>query len=405
MKRFQVSKLALIISMMSCSSLTYAAAFQFYELGTPVIGTAGVGQAANANDASTAYFNPAGMSALATSQVMLGGQFILPYTNFSPNTSNTITGNNGGTASLLAPGFDSYYVYRATPKLGLGVSLTSPYGGAYSYNDHWVGRYIVQQMTFYTIDLNPVVSYQLNSWLSLGAGIVFEYANLNQNFALPIAPTVDGQADINVDNLNTGFNLGVLVTPDSATKVGVAYRSQIVHHLHGNSDFLNIASTPATQSRMTMPANIIVSMTRMLSDKFTLLGEAGWSDWSSMRNTIVTVDGFTEVTPLNWNSTYRVGLGGRYQFRPALLLQAGVSYDSSPTNTNQRLPSLPVDRQIRFGAGLEYALIKAVTLATSYEYMNLGKAHINNTTALGTLSGSYPRNYANVFQISLNVSC
>lgn len=405
MKRFQLSRLAILIGMMSCSQLTYAAAFQFYELGSPVIGTAGVGQAALANDASTSYFNPAGMTALTTSAVLLGGQFILPYANFTPNSSTTITGNNGGSAGLLAPGFDGYYVFRPMPKLGFGVSLTSPYGGALSYNDHWAGRYVVQQMTFYAVDLNPVAAYQFNSWLSFGAGIVVEYANLSQTLALRLSPTLDGQANIKVDNFATGFNLGVLVTPDAATKIGVAYRSQIVHHLSGNSDFLNISTTPATQSRMTMPANIIVSLARALTSQFTLLGEAGWSDWSSMRNSIISVDGFTAVTPMNWRNTYRVGLGGRYQVRQPLVLQAGVSYDSSPTNSAYRLPDLPVDRQIRVGAGVEYTLIKAVVIAASYEYMNLGSANINNTSALGVLSGYYPRNYANVAQVSLNVSC
>jgi long-subunit fatty acid transport protein len=48
-------------------STSYAAAFQLYKLGTPIIASAGVGQAALAADASTAYFNPAGMTALPRS--------------------------------------------------------------------------------------------------------------------------------------------------------------------------------------------------------------------------------------------------------------------------------------------------------------------------------------------------
>lgn len=405
MKRFRLSRLAVFIGLMTCGQLSYAAAFQFYELATPVIGTAGVGQAAIANDASTAYFNPAGMTFLSGSQLMLGSQFILPYTNFSPNSANTITGNNGGTASLLAPGIGAYYVYRATPKLGLGVSLTSPYGGALSYNNHWVGRYNVQQMTFYTVALNPTIAYQANSWLSVGGGIVVEYANLSQTLALRLTPLLDGQANIKVDNVAPGFNLGVLLAPDAATKVGVTYRSQIIHRLHGNTDFLNISITPNTSTRMVMPANIIASLSRALNSKFTLLGELGWADWSSMRDTVVTIAGFTAVTPQNWRNTYRAGLGGRYQFKPSLLLQAGVSYDSSPTISTRRLPDLPVDRQIRIGAGIEYALVKAAMLGVSYEYMNLGRGSISNTSSLGVLSGSYSRNYANVFQVSLNVNC
>src|SRR5580692_2999585 len=66
----------------------FPAAFQLYELGTPVIGTAGVGQAALASDASTAYFNPAGMTQLPTSEFMLGTQVLLPYAEFGKNNQN-----------------------------------------------------------------------------------------------------------------------------------------------------------------------------------------------------------------------------------------------------------------------------------------------------------------------------
>lgn len=406
MKTFRYAKLTVLLSLISCCPDAYAAAFQFYEVGAPIIGTAGVGQAALANDASTAYFNPAGMTNLDSSELMLGLQFILPYTNFSPNSSNSISGNNGGSASLLAPGLGAYYVYHYSPKVSVGFDLNSPYGGALSYNNHWVGRYNVQQMMFYTVDANPTVAYQINPMISIGGGIVIEYANLTQTLAIPIVPALlDGQANIKVDNVAPGFNLGVLFTPDEATRIGVAYRSQIVHHLSGNTDLLNISATPTTRTKMVMPANIIASVTRALTSNITILGELGWANWSSMKTTMVTIDGFSAVTPNNWSNTYRAGIGGRFQVMPSLLVQTGVSYDSSPTTSSKRLPNLPVDGQWRFGAGLEYALIKQATLAASYEFMHLGSAPISNASSLGVLSGSYSRNYANVFQISLNVAC
>jgi long-chain fatty acid transport protein len=402
------SRLVLLIMSAGCflnSTLTHAAAFQFYELATPIIGSAGVGQAAVADDASTSYFNPAGMSLLNSSQVMLGSQVILPYANFSVGSVNTISGNNGGSAGVLAPGLGGYYVYHFSPKINFGISLTSPYGGAFSYDNHWVGRYVVQQTTFYTMDLNPTISYQVNSWLSVGGGFVYEYANLNQTVALPLTPTVDGQANINVANFAPSFNAGVLFTPRPETKIGIAFRYQIVHDLSGNTNFLNISATPKTTTKMVMASNVIASLAQMIGQKFTLLGELGWADWSSMKNSIITIDGYSSITPNNWNDTYRVGLGGRYQFTSAFMYQLGVSYDSSPTTTSKRLPDLPVDGQVRVGTGIKYNLIPAVALGISYEYMYLGKADIRNTSSMGVLAGSYSRNFANVFQASLNVSC
>lgn len=405
MKRRRLSLFLAASAPLFMSQLAYAAAFQLYELGTPIVGTAGVGQAAVANDASTVYFNPAGMTDLPATEVMLGSEVILPYTNFSANSSNTIAGNNGGNAGQLAPIVSGYYVYNFSPKFKMGLGVTSPYAGALYYTNHWVGRYIVQQMSLLTINVNPAIAYKINDWLSLGAGASIEYASLYQTVALRLSPVVDGQASINTGNFAPGFNLAVFLTPYPTTKIGIAYRSQIVHHLTGNINFLNISTTPAVRTKMVMPANIIASISQHVNDQFTVLGELGWADWSSMRNTVLTVDGFSAVTSQNWSNTYRVGLGGQYHFQSPLLLQAGVSYDSSPTTSSKRTPNLPMDRQIRVGAGVEYNMSRAITLGLSYEYMNMGSAPIHNTSKIGTLSGSYSRNYTNFFQASLNVSC
>ncbi len=405
MRFFRLSLLTTFITTTVFSHAALAAAFQLYELGTPIIGTAGVGQAAVAEDASTAYFNPAGMALLKTSNVMVGSQLLLSYANFSRNTSaTTILGNNGGNAAGLTPGVDLYYAYSYSPNLKFGISLTSPYGGMLNYNDGWVGRFVVQGVTFYTLNLNPSIAYRINDKVSIGGGLSLEYMNLQETVALPIpiTPLVDGQAKVNLDSWAPGFNLGVMFTPRESTKIGIAYRSKITHDLHGSTTFLRITSTPNTSSQMVMPQNIIMSLAQDIK-QFTLLGEVGWANWATMRDTTLTVDGFSAVTPRDWNNTYRIGLGGQYKINPLFLVQAGASFDSSPTNSSHRLPDLPMDRQVRLGIGLMYTLIKQVTLGASYEYMNLGHANINNFSSNGALVGSYSRNYANTMQISLNV--
>ncbi len=398
-------RLSLAIVSMNMFNPVFAAAFQFYELGTPIIGTAGVGQAAVANDASTSYFNPAGMTQLTDTQFMIGSQLILPYTHFSISPENTIHGNNGGEAASLTPGADFFYAYSFSPQLKFGVSFTTPYAGMLDYNDGWVGKFIVQDMTLYALNFNPAMAYKVNDWLSLGAGVSIEYANLQQTVSLPLTPLIDDQADIRVDNLAPGFNIGLMALPTATTKLGLAYRSEIVHKLRGQTTIIRIIDQPDTSTRMTMPQNIILSLEQKLTNKANLLGELGWANWSSMQNTVVNVVNYTETTTLNWKNTYRVGLGMQYQITDPVLLQTGASYDSSPTKASLRTPDMPMDRQIRLGAGLIYSVIPAIKLGFSYEYINFGKADIDNVSSNGILAGHYTPNYANIFQASINVTC
>lgn len=392
------------LGLICANSSVFSAAFQFYELGTPVIGSAGVGQAALASDASTAYFNPAGMASLSVTQFMLGSQIMLPYQSFAANTRTTIAGNNGGNAGQLTPGVGMFYVYDYAPKLKFGLSFSMPYGGQLTYSDGWAGRYLTQNILLYTLNLNPSFAYQLNRWFAFGAGVAMEYAYLHQNIALP-ETGADGQVNIKTSSFAPGFNVGFLLTPTANTKIGLAYRSQIIHHLHGDITFLNIGANPNVRTKIVMPQNIILSIVDSLNKRFTLLAEAGWANWASMKSSTLTVDGFSVTIPQNWINTYRVGLGGQVNATEHLLLQAGVSLDSSPTSSSRRTPELPMDRQLRIGAGLIYTPVKEIQLGFAYEYINLGAANINNLSSLGFLSGSYARSYVNVVQASINVAC
>lgn len=385
------------------SNVTFAAAFQLYEMGTPIIGSAAVGQAALAQDASTTYFNPAGMVFCGQNQFMLGGQLLLPEITFAQNSLNTISGDNGTDIGALIPGMSVYSELSYSPNLKFGLSLNTPFGGELLYSDGWVGRYFVQTVSFYTINLNPSFAYRINDYFAVGGGVSLEYINLQQTVSLPINSQIDGQIKLNLENYAPGFNLGVMFTPSRATKIGLAYRSQITHHLSGDSTFLRINTTPTTTTTMVMPANLMLSAVHDFSRYFTLLAELGWAQWSSMQDTILTVQGFSAVTPRNWSNTYRVGVGAQFKPTPCLTVQTGVSYDSSPTNVELRLPDLPMDKQIRAGGGVIVQLIKSVTLGASYEYIDFGDAEIHNTSSNGTLSGAYPKNFANAVQVSLNI--
>lgn len=407
MRYFRLTSLWLATSALLFSSPLFAAAFQFYELGSPIIGTAAVGQAVVANDASISYYNPAGMARLSHSQYLLGTQLIVPTISFSKSSRTTISGNNGGNAGSLTPGVGFFYVYNYAPQLKLGVSLTTPYAGMLNYNDGWVGRYTVQYLQLYALDLNPALAYQVNPWLALGVGASIEYANLQQTVALPIPgyPLVDGQVNLKVSSFAPGFNVGVMLTPTEVTKVGLTFRSRITHDLKGDVTFLRLSVQPNASTSMVMPQNMIASISQDINKRFSVLGEAGWAAWSAMKNTVVDVDGFSSTTQMNWHDTYRLGIGGRFLATDALLLQAGASFDSSPTTSSLRLPDLPMDRQIRVGVGLIYALHSAAKLGFSYEYINFGNANINTSSPQGMLVGSYARNFANVFQASINVDC
>jgi long-chain fatty acid transport protein len=72
------------------SSSTFAAFFQVAENSPAGLGNAFAGGAAIAEDASTVWYNPAGLTRLQDNQLVAGGHLIFPSTKFTNQGSSTV---------------------------------------------------------------------------------------------------------------------------------------------------------------------------------------------------------------------------------------------------------------------------------------------------------------------------
>lgn len=80
----------------------YSAGLWLYEVASPELGTASAGAAAIANGASTAGFNPAGMTRIKQSEIMVGFQPMHVEARFDIDSS-THGNNDGGNAGGFVP--------------------------------------------------------------------------------------------------------------------------------------------------------------------------------------------------------------------------------------------------------------------------------------------------------------
>jgi len=81
---------------------SWAAGLWVYEGGTPDLGTAAAGRAALANDASTAGSNPAGMTRLDRTQMLVAFQGMIFESEFNVDSA-TFSGGDGGDAGDFIP--------------------------------------------------------------------------------------------------------------------------------------------------------------------------------------------------------------------------------------------------------------------------------------------------------------
>ena len=81
------------------------------DFATPSVGTAGASAQAWADNASTAFFNSAGMTRISGNQFMLGGGVIVSDVKFEASPDTPVAGGGGGNAGGIAPGIDAAYVH------------------------------------------------------------------------------------------------------------------------------------------------------------------------------------------------------------------------------------------------------------------------------------------------------
>lgn len=366
------------------------------EFATPAMSAAGAGAEALARDASTAFHNPAGMTRLGSSQLMLGAGVVGGSVEFDPDGANTVPGNDGGNQAGLAGFLGSYYVHDASEDWKVGAGLYGISAGSLDPRSGWVGRYQVTEVDITVLELTSSVAYRVTDWLSLGAALRLDYGLLDEKLAFP-GLLGDGEVEFEeFDDWEVGFAAGILLEPTPRTRVGIHYLSEVELDLEGDLKLKGelVGRTASASVDFTMPQAVRVALVQELGPSWTLLATLGWEDWSKLdAQTLAVSGGPSVVLHRGWSDTYSGSIGLHHQLAERWALQAGFAYDSSPAKRSDRSADLPIDRQLRYAAGVEYAWSATTKLGLSFVYADFGKGKIRSTGPLGrTFSGEYERN-------------
>ncbi|MGD2075920.1 MAG: outer membrane protein transport protein [Gammaproteobacteria bacterium] len=403
-----------------------AAGLWLYEMGTPDVGTASAGMASRATDGATAFANPAGMTRLSESQLMVGLQPM--YSNIKFDTEEaSFGGGDGGNAGGFAPTGGVFYVHSLSNKLKLGFTAGSYLGLGVQFEDDWAGRYYVQKEEFLTAFANGAVGYRVNEWLSIGGGVSLVYGELEAETAINnrLDGGADGRMKLKADDTDFGWNAGLLVEPAAGTRVGLTFISEVdleykdKPSFKGAGPLLNTAlqlsgiGNAQTTFDFTLPDQLMLSGYHDLTPDLALMADLGWQNWSqfgeiglSLDTTTVTGTAISRSTTAdaNFQDTWHTAVGARYRLDPRWSVSAGIAYDSSPVRNSDRSIVLPLDRQYRYALGVQYELRKDLTLGAAYEYMDAGSAPVDQTGGAlkGDLEGDLKDDVFHILALSAN---
>jgi long-chain fatty acid transport protein len=401
-----------------------ASGFQLMgEQSAAAIGNAGAGSAAVAENASTIFYNPAGMTQLQDREISLGVSAVKTSFEFSNSGSsvgtlqNTGDGGNGGGWAFVP---NAYMSWALNKDWYVGLGIGAPFGLKTEYDSPWKGSAHSNSFEIKTINLNPSVAWRANEWLSLGFGVNWQRveAEYKRAAAVSTAGLAGSDITLNLDDDAWGWNVGALFTLSPATKIGVSYRSTVKYSTTGDIG-ISGNGTPAgngtaavlvaaggaadASAKIEMPDTFILSVAHKLNDKWELLGDVSWTGWSS----IPKVDIMRTSGPLNgstaqtldtaFDDAWRFAIGANYKIDEAWKLRMGLAYDQTPVpNAQHRLTSLPDNDRTWFSAGAQWKPNKTSALDIGLAYIYVKNAEIDNNqipTPLNAQTASQNRGY------------
>ncbi|MGB7815220.1 MAG: outer membrane protein transport protein [Methylotenera sp.] len=377
-----------------------AAGFALIEQSGSGMGNAFAGAAAVAEDASTIFFNPAGMTYIQGTQAVGALHLINPNTEFNNNGSvaglGKPLGGEGPNAGDLAFVPNLYFKMDLNDNVKLGVGLSVPFGLKTEYDDKWIGRFQADKTELKTININPSIAFKVNNQLSLGFGVSAMRAEAELSKAVNAGALGEKHVTVKGDDWGFGFNLGAIFQATPDTRIGVAYRSKVEQHLDGDSKSALTALNPIptrtlntnVKADVTLPENFSLSAFSRLNDTWDLLGDVTWTRWSQFKELrIVRDNGSTlTATPENWDNTMRYSIGVNYHYNDAIKLRAGLAYDEEAISNKFRTARIPGNDRKWLSLGAGWQVTPASKLDIGYSHLFISDAKIDdnqNTVALG----------------------
>jgi long-chain fatty acid transport protein len=382
-------------------SQAHASAFALIEQNASGLGNSYAGAAAAAEDASTIFYNPAGMSLLPGGmQVSAGLALINLSAKFSDSGSSAplgiaSLGGNGGDAGGLSAVPNLYFAMDLAKNWKFGVGVSVPFGLKTEYDPTWMGRFQAIKSDIKTLNVNPSVSYKLDDKMSFGFGLNYQQIDAELSRAVVIGLNAETVATVKGKDNSSGFNAGAMFQPTPDTRLGVSYRSSIKYNVSGT---VNVAAVPALNGNsnvdIKMPDTFSIALNHRLDSKWTLLGDVTRTGWAKIKDlTIVTSNGQPpDVTQENFKNTWRVGVGATYRYRDDWSMKMGLAFDQSPVNDTDRTARLPDNNRLWLSFGGQYRLSKDGTLDFGYAHLFIKDAPIRQDATAkneGILVGTY----------------
>jgi len=418
-----------ILGLIGFSGSALASGFQLFEADGAGVGDFYAGGAAEADSASTAFFNPAGLVRIPHPELSVSGIGIFSRSEFSgqsiwsTNSALSVYGQyrqtgtaQGGTESIV-PAVD--FAMPINNEFFFGFSQSVPFGLSSEYDNNSFVRYAATKSLVQVIDLSPVIAFKVTDKFSIGAGPDFDHvdATFDSMAGLPAfarvaglaADAYDSKSENNASGWGTGWHAGLLYQFTPCTRVGLTYHSKVSFTVDGSSTLkgplaggISTLSSPVfgeysndnLTADTTLPASTMLSVYQQINSAWAIMGSVVYTEWGVFDH--LTLNNVQSINssfapsqiavniPQAFQNTWRGALGVSYIPAENWKLRAGVGYDQNPTVPEERNIRLPDGNRTAVSLGAHYQATKAFGIDAGWTHLFFQDADVNVTQTSGS---------------------
>ncbi|MGB4448452.1 MAG: outer membrane protein transport protein [Cloacibacterium sp.] len=387
-------KRILITTALLAGVFSYAGGFRVSLQGVKQLAMAHT--SAHTEDASIAFFNPAGISFIPNKlSVAVGGFGAISEVEYQSleTLQSYKTENPVGTPLYAA------IAYKVTNNVSVGLSVTTPFGSTVKWADDWTGREVVQKMELKSFYFQPMVSYKFNDWASIGVSYIYAKGMVDWDKAVT---NLGGTLNINDEKAKgSGFGVGFYLKPSSNLDLSIAYRSAVIMKAeNGVATFTGVPEAVLTSPQLNVGADgqdaftaelplvdeYTIGLTYKITPKWLVSADFnyhGWERYSKLtldfENAQVgnQADKTVLVSPKNFKNAKTFRIGTQYMLTDKLAGRLGYYFDESPYEDKYFIPETPSFDASVVTAGLGYKFGKlGVDLAAALSFPEARK--VNN---------------------------
>lgn len=331
----------------------------------PPPGGAGLGRSgtfmAQVDDASAISYNPANLTLLPSSEIMVAASVARTQVEFRNRLGQAAESDDPW---QMLP--NVYAALKLDEDWALGVGVTTPYGQSSEWDRESVLKYqapYFAQMTL--VNVNPSAAWRVNEALSVGAGVDVFASTLEFKQAFPWGMALgapgapDGTAKLDVEGAGVGANAGLTWSINAAHRLALTYRSPVKVEFDG--DFSVSGAPPFVpgagragdaSTDITFPDIVGAAYGIQVTEAVRVEAGVEWLGWS--RYDVMDLDVGANRRLLaesrirnDWNDTITCSVGADWAVSETWILRAGYAFIESPIPDETFSPILPdADRHV-----------------------------------------------------------